>query len=59
MNFDIWVISHASQFDLHSKRKEGDTYNPKLFADKEVYFQKLEKLEEDYQKKVKEDSLEK
>lgn len=59
VNFDIWVTSHASQFDLHSKRKEGDAYNPKLFADKEVYFQKLEKLEEDYQKKVKEDSPEK
>jgi len=59
VNFDIWVTSHASQFDLHKKRKEGDAYNPKLFADKEVYFQKLEKLEEDYQEKVKEDSPEK
>ncbi|MDH6252684.1 hypothetical protein M2347_002411 [Chryseobacterium sp. H1D6B] len=59
VNFDIWVTSHASQFNLHKKRKEGDPYNPKLFADKEVYFQKLEKLETDYQEKIKQDSSEK
>jgi metallo-beta-lactamase class B len=41
IDFDLWVASHASQFDLHTKRKTGDAYNPKLFADKEIYFQKL------------------
>lgn len=59
LDFDVWVASHGSQFDLHTKRKEGDPYNPKLFADKEEYFQKLEKLEADYLEKVKEDSSEK
>ncbi|SDQ14426.1 metallo-beta-lactamase class B [Chryseobacterium soldanellicola] len=59
LDFDIWVASHASQFGLHTKRKEGDSYNPKLFADKEVYFQKLGKLETDYQEKIKADSSEK
>lgn len=59
VNFDIWVASHASQFDLHTKRKEGDSYSPKLFTDKEVYFQKLGKLEADYLEKVKQDSAEK
>jgi L-ascorbate metabolism protein UlaG (beta-lactamase superfamily) len=59
VDFDIWVASHASQFDLHTKRKEGDSYNPKLFTDKEVYFQKLGKLEADYLEKVKQDSAEK
>lgn len=59
VDFDIWVASHASQFDLHTKRKEGDSYSPKLFTDKEVYFRKLGKLEADYLEKVKQDSAEK
>lgn len=59
INFDVWVASHASQFDLHKKRKEGDAYNPKLFMDKENYFKSLKSLEEDYLEKVKEDSAKK
>ncbi|SEW48261.1 metallo-beta-lactamase class B [Chryseobacterium wanjuense] len=59
IDFDLWVASHASQFDLHTKRKTGDAYNPKLFADKEIYFQKLGKLEADYLEKIKKDSSEK
>ena len=58
VDFDIWVASHASQFNLHAKRKVGDSYNPKLFIDKEVYFQKLGKLEADYLEKIKNDSSE-
>lgn len=56
LNFDLWVASHASQFDLHKKRKSGASYNPKLFMDKENYFKKLKDLENDYLEKVKEDS---
>jgi metallo-beta-lactamase class B len=26
LQFDLWVASHASQFGLHDKRKEGDAY---------------------------------
>ena len=59
INFDVWVASHASQFDLHKKRKEGDAYNPKLFMDKENYFKKLKNLEDDYFEKIKEDSAKK
>ena len=59
IDFDLWVASHASQFDLHKKRKEGDTYNPKLFMDKENYFKRLKNLEDGYLKKVKEDSVKK
>ncbi|MCU7612994.1 subclass B3 metallo-beta-lactamase [Chryseobacterium sp. GMJ5] len=59
VDFDIWVASHASQFDLHMKRKPGDVYNPELFTDKQLYFQKLGKLEADYLEKVKQDSAEK
>ena len=56
LDFDVWVASHASQFDLHKKRKESDAYNPKLFMDKENYFKRLKDLEDDYLEKVKEES---
>jgi len=56
LDFDVWVASHASQFDIHKKRKEGDAYNPKLFMDKENYFKRLKDLEDDYLEKVKEES---
>jgi len=56
LDFDVWVASHASQFDLPEKRKEGDPYNPKLFMDKENYFKRLKDLEDDYLGKVKEES---
>lgn len=59
LDFDVWVASHASQFDLHKKRKEGDAYNPKLFMDKENYFRRLKDLEDDYLDKIKEESQEK
>ncbi|MCX8532784.1 subclass B3 metallo-beta-lactamase [Chryseobacterium luquanense] len=59
LNFDLWVASHASQFDLHKKRNPGASYDPKLFMDKENYFKKLKDLENDYLEKVKEDSVKK
>nr|WP_314494181.1 subclass B3 metallo-beta-lactamase [uncultured Chryseobacterium sp.] len=57
LDFDLWVSSHASQFDLHKKRKAGDPYNPKIFMDKVNFFKKLTDLEKDYLEKVKEDSI--
>lgn len=56
LDFDIWVASHASQFDIHKKRKEGDAYDPKLFMDKESYFIRLKNLEAAYSEKVKEET---
>ncbi|MCH5599480.1 hypothetical protein MKP09_17010 [Niabella ginsengisoli] len=37
LEFDIWVAAHASQFDLHTKRKPGDKYNPAAFVDRKGY----------------------
>ena len=51
LKFDLWVASHASQFDLHSKRKPGDKYNPAIFADRKGYDESLRELEADYLKK--------
>jgi len=56
LDFDVWVASHASQFDLHEKRKSGDAYNPKLFMDKDNYLKQLKELEADYSEKLKEES---
>jgi glyoxylase-like metal-dependent hydrolase (beta-lactamase superfamily II) len=53
IDFDVWVTSHASQFNLHKKRKPGDAYNPKAFMDKSLYDLNLKNLENDYINKIK------
>lgn len=52
IQFDLWVASHASQFDLHTKRKKGDAYNPAVFADRILYDKHLTSLESTYHKTV-------
>jgi metallo-beta-lactamase class B len=37
LQFDLWVASHASQFGLHDKRKQGDGYRPEAFSDRPAY----------------------
>ncbi len=54
LDFDIWVASHATQFDLHKKRKPKDQYNPKVFMNKKEYLDELYSLEKDFQKKKSE-----
>jgi len=56
LDFDIWVAAHASQFGLQEKRKETDGYNPSVFADKEDYKQRIEKLQTKLDKKIAEES---
>ncbi|MBS1509958.1 MAG: subclass B3 metallo-beta-lactamase [Bacteroidetes bacterium] len=53
LHFDIWVASHASQFDLHSKYHPGDVYNPMAFADQKGYDEELESLQKAYDEKMK------
>jgi len=55
LDFDIWVASHASQFDLHEKRKPKDPYNPGAFMNKKEYFDQLDELEKDYLEKKSEE----
>jgi metallo-beta-lactamase class B len=52
IQFDLWVASHASQFDLHAKRKKGDAYKPGAFADRTLYDKQLTSLEATYHKTV-------
>ncbi len=56
LQFDIWVASHASQFDLHDKHQPGDGYNPLVFADRKGYDDELNDLQKAYDEKLKNDS---
>ena len=47
--FDIWVASHASQFDMHRKHKPGNAYNPSAFIDRAGYDDQLEDLQKQYE----------
>ncbi len=52
LKFDLFLASHASQFDLDKKHQPGDGYNPMAFADKKGYDEALAGLEKDYKKKL-------
>lgn len=53
IQFDIWLSSHASQFDLHEKRRPGAAYNPAAFFDQAGYDAAISKLQEDYDERMK------
>lgn len=54
LDFDIWVASHASQFDLHKKHQPKDPYNPEVFMNKKEYLDEIDSLEKEYLDKLKE-----
>lgn len=51
LTFDIWLSCHASQFNLHKKRKPGDTYNPEVFFDRAGYDGALASLQKQFEAK--------
>ncbi|MEO8415802.1 MAG: subclass B3 metallo-beta-lactamase [Ginsengibacter sp.] len=56
ISFDIWLASHASQFNLHDKHKPGDAYDPAAFKDRPGYDAAISDLQKQYDEKVKKDS---
>lgn len=52
ISFDIWLASHASQFELHEKHKPGDAYNPTAFKDQQGYNAAISDLQKEYETKV-------
>ena len=48
LSFDIWVASHASQFDLQEKRRKSPGYAPLSFADRAGYDRRLRELKQDF-----------
>ncbi len=55
ISFDIWLASHASQFNLHTKHKPGDAYNPTAFIDQQGYDQAISDLQKQFDEKMKKD----
>lgn len=56
ISFDIWLASHAGQFNLHEKHQPGDAYNPAAFTDQEGYDAELSDLQKQYDEKLKKDA---
>jgi len=52
--FDIWLASHASQFDLQTKHKPGDAYNPVAFFDQKGYDAAMSDLQKEYDRRLSE-----
>ena len=48
MKIDIWLASHASQFQMHEKHKPGDPYSPGRFVDPQGFRASVQKLEKTY-----------
>jgi metallo-beta-lactamase class B len=57
LKFDIWLASHGTQFDLLNKRKPGSPYNPAVFADKKNYYDQIDELQAEYDKKIAAESF--
>jgi metallo-beta-lactamase class B len=54
LQFDIFLASHASQFDLQKKHKPGDAYNPDAFIDRIGYDKAMDALQKNYKKRLAE-----
>ena len=52
---DLWVSSHAGQFNLHKVYKPGDSYNPARFGDLAAYRAKIDGYDKAYQKQLAEE----
>jgi metallo-beta-lactamase class B len=52
---DIWVSSHAGQFNLHKLHKPGDAYNPARFGDLAAYKAKIAGYQAAYEKQLSEE----
>ena len=52
---DIWVSSHAGQFNLHTVYKPGDAYNPARFGDLAAYKVKITDYQTAYEKQLAEE----
>lgn len=55
LEFDAWVASHASQFQLHDKRKPGDRYRPEAFIDRPGYEASVNTIRREYNKRLKQE----
>ena len=52
---DVWVSSHAAQFNLHQVYKPGDPHNPARFGDRAAYLTKIRTATANYEKQLAEE----
>jgi metallo-beta-lactamase class B len=45
LNIDVWLASHAGQFNMHEKYKPGDPYDPDRFVDPDGFLKAVQGLE--------------
>jgi metallo-beta-lactamase class B len=55
MQLDIWLSSHAAQFDMHKKHQPGDPYNPDKFVDAQGFHASVDRLEKIYRDHLEEE----
>ena len=48
MKIDVWLASHAGQFNMHDKYKPGDPYDPNRFVDPAGFLASVQRLEKAY-----------
>lgn len=53
ISFDLWLSSHAAQFNMHRKRSPGDPYQPESFAGRIDYEEELDRLAALFEEKRK------
>jgi metallo-beta-lactamase class B len=49
---DVFLASHAAQFGMHEKYKQGDAYDPNRFVDPAGYLRAVERLEGIYRQQL-------
>lgn len=48
LKIDVWLASHAGQFNMHAKYKPGDPYNANRFVDPDGFLDAVRRLEKLY-----------
>ena len=59
LKIDVWLASHAAQFEMHKKYQEGDAYNPDRFVDPEGFQKAVARLETLFQNQLAKERQEK
>jgi metallo-beta-lactamase class B len=52
LHFDIWLASHASQFDFHKKHQPKDAYNPNAFIDRSGFDAEMKEYQKAFDEKI-------
>ena len=54
---DVWLASHAAQFNMHKKYQPGDPYNPDRFVDPQGFQTSVAQLEKLYREQLAKEQL--